>query len=822
MKIMSKKLLFILFAILLGAAQPLEAQRRGPAKAADVAFERGQYNAAIDRYKKAYKKMRKKKFEDERIRVTFQLGECYYLTDAPKMAAVQYKRVCKSEFPKDNPIVYLHYADCLKSIGKYDDALVYYNLYSEAVPDDPRGQRAADDIAHIKEWLEFPSKYEVTRVKALNSKSSDFGIAWMSNSFNDVIFTSTREGGVAKEKDAITGQHFADFYYSRMDKKGNWDKPELVDEEGGINSKGSEGIPFFTKSFSDVYFTRCPNDKKRQSGCQIMKSKRTGNSFSEATAVEIKGVDSVDIVGHPTLNSDESIMYFAAERANGMGGKDIWMTIKGEDGKFGRPLNLGEVINTQGDEMFPFLRNDSTLYFSSNGHGGMGGLDIFMTTVDSLGNWSEPVNLKSPINSLGNDFGIIFHPTEERGFFASNRAAKNGMDDDIYYFMEPPVTFTVNGTVKDKNSLQYVSGANVSIAGTDGTKATTLSSDKGTFQFNEGTVTLNNIYVITVEKNNYFIVTDTISTMGLEFSRDFKPAFEMAMIPSGAVVLPEIQYELGKWDLQPQFEDSLQGLIEILQVNPNITVELGSHTDYRDTDARNDILSQKRAQSVCDYLVIRGIDPLRLTAKGYGERVPRTLNNDIVHKGYTFKKGTKLTENYINGLPSEELKEFAHQLNRRTEFKVISKDYKTRENIDDDQMAKIKLNPEDNKVAFIQDKFGNFSFKSYINAYTETITYDRDEDFSVSQSKVMELLNKGIITKDDFTGEDPSKVIMAGKVKDRATFIIKEMHIADRTAENLEVTVVNSQKVDWMMGQNTLKKFGSFEFNTDEHKLIFK
>ncbi len=807
---MSKKLLLILFAILLGAVQPLEAQRRSPAKSADTAFERGQYSLAIERYKKAIKKVKKKKFEDERNRITYQMGECYRLTDNAKQAAAQYKRLMKSDFPNNTPIFYLHYGDMLKRIEKYDDALAMYNKYTELVPDDPRGQRAADDIANIKEWLEYPSKYEVTKVKALNSKASDFGIAWISNSFNDVIFTSTREGGIAKEKDGITGQHFADFYYSRQDKKGNWDKPELVDEEGGLNTKGSEGMPYFTKSFSDVYFTRCPNDKRRKSGCMIMKSKRTGSTFAEASVVEIVGIDSIDVVGHPTLNSDESIMYFTADRHGGFGGKDIWMTIKGEDGKFGRPFNLGDVVNSPGDELFPYLRNDSTLYFASDGHGGMGGLDIFVTTVDSLGNWSEPTNLKSPINSTGNDFSIVFHPTEERGFFASNRGSRNGMDDEIYYFMEPPILLTVNGTIKDENSLQYVSGASVSIVGTDGTKATTLSSAKGSFQFNEGTLNVGNIYVLTIEKNNYFTMTDTINTIGLEFSRDFTPSYEISMIPTGAVVLPEIQYELGKWDLRPQFEDSLQGLIEILQVNPNITIELGSHTDNRGTEASNDILSQKRAQSVCDYLVIRGIDPMRLTAKGYGERVPRTVN------------GVKLTEDNINKLPTEAEKEKAHQLNRRTEFKVLSRDYQPRENIDDDQMANIKLNPEDNKVAFTQNKQGYFQFKSYVNAYTEIITYDRDSEMSVSQEKVMELLTNGVITKNDFLGDNVEKIITAGKVKDRAQFIIKEMRIADKTVENIEVTVVNSLKYDWVMGQKVLKQFGNFEFNTDEHKLIFK
>lgn len=807
---MSKKTVFIVFAILFGLALPINAQKRSPAKNADMAFERGQYYQAIERYKKAYKKTRKKKFEDERMRITYQLGECYRLTDNVRQAAVQYKRVGKSEFPKSTPIYYLHYGDVLKRTEKYDEALINYNLYTQAVPDDPRGQRAADDIKYIKEWLENPSKYEVTRVKALNSKSSDFGVAWISNNYNDIIFTSTREGGVAREKDAITGQHFSDFYYTRQDKNDNWDKPELVDEEGGINSNGSEGMPFFTKSFSDVYFTRCPNDKKRQSGCQIMKSRRSGTSFSEATVVEIAGIDSLDVVGHPTLNSDESIMYFVSDRQGGFGGKDIWMTMKDESGKFGRPFNLGDIVNSPGDEMFPFLRNDTTLYFSSDGHGGMGGLDIFMTTMDSTGVWSKPVNMKYPINSIGNDFSIIFHPTEERGFLASNRDSRNGMDDDIYYFIEPPITFTVNGTIKDKNSLQYVSGANVSIIGTDGTKATTLSSDNGAFQFNEGVLNLNNIYILTIDKNNYFTTTDTISTVGLEFSKDFTPNYEIAMIPDGSVVLPEIQYDLGKWDLKPQFEDSLQGLIEILQINPNITIELGSHTDCRGSDASNDILSQKRAQAVCDYLVVRGIDPLRLTAKGYGERVPRTVDSK------------KLTEEYINSLPTEEQKEKAHQLNRRTEFRVLSKDYVTREDINDDQMANIRLNPEDNKVGFSQDKSGNFLFKAYVNAYTETVAYMSTYDFGVSQSKVMELLTKGSITKDDFVGDNIDRIITAGAVKDRAVFIIKEMRIADRSVENIKVTVYNNQKYDWVIGQKALKTFGNFDFNTDEHKLIFK
>lgn len=818
---MTKKVILILTILVIGFTEPLIAQRRNPSKSADQAFERKQYSLAIERYKKAYKKTGKKKYKDERTYIVYQLGECYRFTEQTKMAEAQYKRVVKTEFPKDNPIVYLNYANVLKRNQKYEEAAVYYEMYNQLVPDDQRGIAALEDIQYIQEWLEYPSKYEVTRIKEINSKASDFGVAWISNNYNEILLSSAREDGVSKEKDAITGQHFPDFYIARQNKQGKWEKPELADEDI-INSEGSEGTPFINKSFSTLYFTRCPNHKKRESGCQIMKSTRSGSAWSDPSIVEITTIDSLDVVGHPTLSSDELYIYFATERKNGYGGKDIWVAKReSKNDKFGRPLNLGPVINTEGDELYPYMRNDSTLYFASDGHGGMGGLDIFVTTLDTTGQWNKPVNLKYPINSIGNDFGISFHPSEERGFFISNRDSRNGLDDDIYYFIEPPILFTIAGTIKDVNSLQYVDGATVRIAGSDGSNYTTNSSETGAFLFTNSQIKLNNTYVITIDKKNYLTFTDTISTIGLEFSRDFNEEYQMSMIPDKPVVLPDILYELAKWELRPQFEDSLRGLIELLQVNPNITIELGSHTDSRDSHESNDILSQKRAQSVCDYLVIRGIDPYRLTAKGYGERVPRTLQKDYTHNGFTFKAGTKLTEDYINSLPNDDIKEFAHQLNRRSEFRVISKDYVSREFISDDQMATIDMKPQDNQIDFILNKQGNYIFKSIINAYTEDITYDKDFDFGVSQEKVMELLKEGIITKNDFIGDNIERIITIGAVADRAEFVIREMHIADRTVENIKVTVYNNLTSDWVMGQKTLKQFGEFKFDTNNMKLIF-
>ena len=815
---MTRKIFFTLIITFVFSIQPIIAQNKA-CKSADIAFERKQYNTAIERYKKAYKKNSKKKDQDTRDYITYQLAECYRLTEASKLAESHYKRLLKTEYPKNNPTIYLYYADALKRNKKYEDAIANYTIYNELMPDDPRGLAALNDIENIQKWIETPTRYEVTRIKKLNSRATEFGVAWTSNNYNEIIFSSTREGGVTKEKDAITGQNFADFYTSRQNKQGEWEEAVLVDEDV-INSTGSEGMPFMNKSFSTLYFTRCPNHKKRISGCQIMKASRSGSMWSDPVVVEIKTIDSLDVIGHPTLSSDELKLYFASERKNGMGGKDIWVSERESTGeKFGRPRNLSDIVNTAGDELYPYLRNDSTLYFSSNGHGGMGGLDIFVTTLDSSGEWTEPVNLKHPFNSIGNDYGITFHPTEERGFFSSNRDTKNGLDDDLYYFIEPPVLFTLGGTVKNQNSLQFVEGADIRITGSNGSKFSTKSSETGSFMFTNSQIKSNETYILTINKKNYFTFTDTISTIDYETSQDIVKNYQISTIPNTPVVLPDILYELSRWELRPQFEDSLRGLIEILQVNPNITIELASHTDNRDSHESNDILSQKRAQSVCDYLVIRGIDPYRLKAKGYGERVPRTLHKDYKYNSFVIPSGTKLTEEYINKLPKE-VQEYAHQLNRRTEFKVISKDYVPRENISDDQMANVEIRPEDNTVNIAVDKQGFVSFKAIVNAYTENITYNQNFEFGVSQRKVMELLNDGIITKDDFLG-DANKLIKVGAVADRAQFIIREMHIADRSVENIKVTVYNNLKTDWLMGQKVLKEFGDFNIDTNSMKLIF-
>lgn len=818
---MKRYTFFILSALFFFLSTDLYAQRRNYAKNADLAFGRKQYTEAVDRYKKAYRKTRRNK--DERNRITFQMAECYRLIGLTKRAEPYYKRVMKTDFVNTHPEVYLYAAETYKTDEKYKDAINCYESYIEKVPDDPRGQLGLESTSLITEWLENPSKYELTPLKKINStKDSDFGACWTSSNYNEIIFTSTRDASTGKEKDGITGQEFADFFTSKQDRKGEWSTPVLADESENVNTNASEGTPFMNSKYTKMYFTRCQNGAHRKNGCQIMVASKSGGTFSNAKPVDIAGVDTLDIVGHPTLSSDELIIYFAAERTGGFGGKDIWVAMRDNATEaFKRPFNLGEKVNTAGDEMFPFLRYDTTLYFSSNGHGGMGGLDVFVTSMDTSGQWGTPRNLKSPINSIGDDFAIMFHPTEERGFVSSNRGNTRALDN-IYYFEEPPVLFTFSGTVKDSKTKQFVNDATVRLVGTDGSSMMTRTNDKGYFNFSDSQISKNTTYDITVDKDNYFTFNAQETTIGLEFSKDFEKEFFIEPIPQEPIMLPDILYDLGKWDLKPQFEDSLQGLIETLQVNPTITIELASHTDARDTEERNDILSQKRAQSVVDYLIIRGIDPMRLKAKGYGERVPRTLAKDITVKGYTFKAGTRLTEDFINKLPNTEVKEAAHQMNRRTEFRILSKDYVPRTTIDEGGTVNIAINPEDeNDVTFSLNKAGYFVFYANVDGYRESFTYSQNADFLISEARALKLLTDGRLTADDFKG-DTEKILGTGSIADGAIIVVKEIRFAGHSLYNVECKVVKKMVEDWVIGQKTMKQMGNYEFNTKEKKLIFK
>jgi len=813
--------IFLSVAIIFLALQ-VSGQKRTFIRTADEAFEDQRYSVAIEKYQKAYTKV--KKNPAERDRITFRLAECYRLTGDVKRADVQYKRLIKNGYDSKEPTILLYYAEAQKADGNLEEAKIYYEQYEKKMPDDPRGKYGLTACEEIPKWQEFESKYDIKEEKGLNSRESDFAPTYASENYNSLIFTSTREGSKGKSIDEWTNQSFSSLFTARLDKKNVWSTPVLLDdqEEDGVNTEANEGAPMMTSDFNVLYFTRCPNEEGRKNGCQIYTSRRTGRLWSKPEIVPIV-FDSTEAVGHPTISRDELIIYFSSDRPGGFGGKDIWVAWRdGPTQPFGRPYNVGPVVNTPGDEMFPYLRSDTLLYFSSDGHPGLGGLDIFYSRMDTGNVWGQPVNMGIPINSAADDFAIIFEPTGEKGYFSSDRSGRKSRED-IYSFIVPPVEYTLSGVVKDDRTLQPVPGARVDIVGSDGISMTARTADNGVYMFGKSQIMPNTTYEMIVSKDNYFNASGKVTTVGYEKSKDLTRDFILAPIPEEPIVLPEILYDLAKWDLKPQYQDSLQGLIATLDENPTLIVELASHTDARDTYERNDILSQKRAQSVVDYLIERGIDPDRLVAKGYGERVPRTLNKDITSGGFFFKAGTTLTETYIDSLPSNDYKEAAHQLNRRTEFRVLSKDFVPKpKNVELSKTVEIQLNPDDNIVKYtLAPKSGLITAPCVMNGYTIQFTFDPKLAGQISVDETLKLLSNGAIGKEDFQG-NPEEILANGTVANRAILIIKDFTIANATIHNVELMVNSNLGYPLVIGNSVMDKFGSYSIDTQQQQIIIR
>jgi peptidoglycan-associated lipoprotein len=790
-------------------------------RAADDAFSNMQYNLAVTKYKKA---LSKAKGKPDKEKISFQIAECYRLTNNTKRAEGAYKRIIKSNYAEKNPVVFLYLAQAMMTNEKYEDASTYYSKYTEKVPDDPRGPNGVESCKLALEWKDNPTKFKVENEKPLNSKESDFSAAYADKLFNTVIFTSSRDAATGKGLDNWTGQSFSDLFIAKLDPKGQWSTPVLLEESGTINTEANEGNPALNSKFNQLYFTRCGNEKGSLHGCQIVVSKRAGKNWGEPTAIALGG-DSTSVFGNPSISTDELTLFFSSDLPNGQGGKDIWMASrKTASEKFGKAFNLGALINTPGDEMFPFIRNDTTLYFASNGHPGMGGLDIFRSTF-SNGQWNKPVNMQYPINSSGDDFSIVFHPEEDKGFFSSNRKGGKGIDD-IYSFENPPILFTLQGTVKDDNTLQVIPGAVIKLVGSDGTSIESKSDTKGVYSFNKAQIKPSTSYELMCNKNNYFNKKAKETTVGLETSKDFTVNFMLEPIPDKPVVLPDILYDLAKWDLKPQYKDSLQGLIKTLDENETIVIELASHTDSRGTDESNDVLSQKRAESVVNYLIERGIDADRLVAKGYGERVPRKLTKDIVKDGFPFKAGTVLTESYIDSLAGKPLQEAAHALNRRTEFRILSKDFvpKTQNKAITSQSQKvtIQVNPEDNLVRYVEKADQTYLFEAIVNGHKLEITLgEGGPGLSFSAEQALKLLKEGAIGKTDFAG-DPEKILANSSIIDKAVFNVAEISIANKTAFDLEATVYQKQVPGILMSESVLKKFGKYTIDKSKKQIIFQ
>ena len=376
--------------------------------------------------------------------------------------------------------------------------------------------------------------------------------------------------------------------------------------------------------------------------------------------------DSVTALGHPAVSPDGKYLYYVSDAVGGFGGKDIFRSrLVGND--FGPMENLGPDINTPGDEMFPYVRDSVTLYFASNGHPGMGGLDLFKATQDSTGKWHVE-NLKAPINSMGDDFGITFEGDKEKGFFSSNRNDARGYDH-LYSFELPIITIFIEGIVFDVDE-NPIEDATVRIVGKDGLNEKVLAKKDGTYRVE---LERDIRYVMMASARGYLNQNFELKTGPEEKNETYIVDFYLSPI-SKPVVIENIFYDFDKATLRPESQKALDEMIKMLNDNPNVTIELGAHTDRKGSDQYNERLAQRRAQSVVDYLIAGGIEKERLEAKGYGESVPKVINKKMA-KNYDFlNEGDVLTEEFILTLTPEQ-QEIADQINRRTEFKVLRTNY---------------------------------------------------------------------------------------------------------------------------------------------------
>lgn len=636
---------------------------------ANSEFDALQYNTAAEIYQKVLLKI-KPENSPWKQEATFKLAECYRLMNNPDKAEPLYGELINSSYTDSNPVIYLHYASTLETTGNASVALEYYTKYLKMTPDNMQAKMGVRSSAWVIANQKNKAQVNVSDVHSLNSSDDDFSPAYYSKNFNAIVFTSNREASTGKNSDQWTGAKYSDLYESALTGS-EWSSPVLFDKSGTINTDIHEGTSTFNGDFSVIYFTRCDRIGEKMEYCKIYKSQKTGNTWMKP---ELVFSDSTANVGQPSISKDEMTMVFSSEKDGGHGGKDLWMAGRESiEKEFGQPVNIPG-INSSGDEMFPYLFNDTTLYFSSNGYEGYGGLDIYKSTRKG-NNWSSPVNLLVPINSGYDDFGIIVRVPDEEGFFTSNRPGGLG-GDDIFQFTRKSLLFSVSGKVKDNMTLLPMAGVQVLLI-EDKKETLEIRSDaKGEYKFDTSAIIEDHDYELIFRKDNYFSKNELFTTKSYKDDHDFVFDIVLEPIPEKPIVLPDILYALDKWDLQPQYQDSLMQLVKLLLINQTLVIELRSHTDSRGSSEYNDVLSQKRAQSVVDFLVSQGVAPGRLVAKGYGKRVPRVLDRDIERENYIFKAGTELSDRFINALPSDEIKEAAFQLNRRTEFSVLSKDYK--------------------------------------------------------------------------------------------------------------------------------------------------
>lgn len=633
----------------------------GSLKKAEQSYARGEYYDAAKYYKLGYARTPPKQ-RKERGEIAYKMAGCYRLINYNLKAKGAYLNAIRYRYP--DSLTYFYLADSYRKNAEYKPAAAAYETYLQYRPQDTLAQIGLHSCQLAQEWKQHPTRHQVKRVPLFFSRRSDYSPMFAGNDADVLYFTSTRNEAKGADLNAITGMKSSDIFFSKRDEKKQWQKPEVLESE--VNSEFEEGACTFSADGKTMYFTRCRTSPTSPVYAEIFFSQRTGANWGTPRPCVIIN-DTLSSVAHPAMAPAGDYLYFVSDMPGGIGGLDLWRINVVADG-FGYVDNLGPDINTKGDEMFPTFGPQGELYFSSNGHLGMGGLDLFRAEQDTLSGRWKVANMRYPVNSSADDFGLTFEPGHSSGFFSSNRGDARGWDH-VYSFELPDINHTLTGWVFDKEG-EALADALITLVGNDGTYLKINTKKDGSFVQR---LMPGQQYVMLASCRGYLNGKQELTTDTIQANRSYEVDFPLVSI-TRPVLIENIFYQFDRADLTPESATALDELIAMLNDNPNVTIELAAHCDYKGNDAYNERLSQRRAESVVRYLIKGGIATDRLTPKGYGETQPKTVNKSALKSLPFLKEGDILTEEFIKSLPPEQ-QEACNTINRRTEFQVLRTTY---------------------------------------------------------------------------------------------------------------------------------------------------
>lgn len=624
---------------------------------AEEKYRVGEYYKAAEIYRAVYGKT---KPDDRVLRgdIAYKMGECNQALNNSARAMTAYLNALR--YGCSDSALYLRLGQVMQKEGKYTDAIDYYRKYLTYVPNDPLAINGIIGSEIASGFIDKSTPYIVKRADLFNSLYGEFSPMYFGKKDEELYFSSSR-GAVLKDSvSGITGRKDNNFFVAKKNSQGDWQKPEEL--KGALNTLFDEGTPSFTADGLTMYYTYCARNSQKPMTAEIYMASRSEGQWGKGKKVSIQ-MDSSMLLAHPAISPDGEFLYFVSETPTGHGGKDIYRAKRINEANFGKIENVGSEINTPGDEMFPYVRDSVTLYFSSNGHPGMGGLDLFKATKNIGGGWIIE-NMGAPINSMGDDFGITFGRERDGGYFSSNRGDAKGYDH-LYSFERSVYEIFIEGIVSDNDDYS-LPDATVRIVGSDGFNAKAFTRQDGAYRFE----VKNGISYVMMAGSEGFL------NQSFEFKTDTEEKSEtyyldFFLYPTDKpIVLEHVYYDFDKAVLRAESKQALDELVKILLDNPQASIELSAHTDRKGSEKYNANLSQQRAQAVVSYLIKSGIASERLKAKGYGKEKPKRVTAKIAKLYDYLEEGDVLDEAYIESLSPEE-QEVADQLNRRTEFQVI-------------------------------------------------------------------------------------------------------------------------------------------------------